>query len=140
MSPWCDLSVYVPLVQSVATFTNTFIDSESHRPAVSRLLGPRTPESLSDPFFSPSLHVPPPQWPPTLVYYGATERFAESIATLVSHLKDGGTSVTAYAAENIPERFSHDFWILVSVERGWPEEVRKSWARMKAWVDALNTE
>ena len=71
------------------------------------------------------------------MYYGKTERFVPSITALVAQL---GASATSYAADEVPERFSHDFWILVSVERGWPEEVRKSWARMKAWVDALNTE
>ncbi|KAM5539947.1 hypothetical protein V8D89_006450 [Ganoderma adspersum] len=65
-SPWCDLSV------------------EGHIPQVKRLLGSRPADQLSTPYFSPALHPPLPQWPPTLVYYGKTERFVTSITALVS--------------------------------------------------------
>ncbi|KAI1790953.1 alpha/beta-hydrolase [Ganoderma leucocontextum] len=116
LSPWCDLSV------------------EGHVPHVKHLLGSRPVDQLSTPYFSPALHPPLPQWPPTLVYYGKTERFVASITALVSQF---GTSVTSYAADEIPERFSHDFLIFVSVERMWPKEVRKCWGRIKAWTKSL---
>ncbi|TBU62466.1 alpha/beta-hydrolase [Dichomitus squalens] len=119
LSPWCDLSV------------------ESHIPHVKRLLGPRATGQLSTPYFSPALHPPPPQWPPMLVYYGKFERFVASISMLVSLFTNAGARVTSYAAEEIPERFSHDFLIMVSVERAWPKEVRKCWKRIKAWTKPL---
>ncbi|PIL31275.1 hypothetical protein GSI_05973 [Ganoderma sinense ZZ0214-1] len=120
LSPWCDLSV------------------EGHVPHVNRLLGSRPAEMLSTPYFSPALHTSLPLWPPTLVYYGKTERFVKSITALVSQFgRSAGVSVTSYAADEIPERFSHDFLIFVSVGRAWPKEVRKCWERIKAWTKSL---
>lgn len=68
------------------------------------------------------------------MYYGKTERFVPSITALVAQL---GASATSYAADEVPERFSHDFLIFVSVERAWPKEVRKCWERVKAWTKSL---
>ena len=102
------------------------------------LLGSRPADQLSTPYFSPALHPPLPLWPPTLVYYGKTERFVASITALVSQFgATAGVSVTAYAADEIPERFSHDFLIFLSVERAWPKEVRQCWERIKAWTKSL---
>ena len=114
---------------------------DSDRPHVKRLLGPLPVQHLSEPYFSPSLHAPPPeQWPPTLVYYGAAESFAPSIRALVSRLTEAGTSVTSCAAEEILEKFSHDFLIFGSVELAWPDRVTEAWTRIRAWVRALKTE
>ena len=113
---------------------------ESDRPGAKRLLGLLSIEHLSDPYFSPSLHAPPPgQWPPTVVYYGAVEKFAPSIVALVTRLTEAGALVTSYAAEEILEKFSHDFLIFQSVALAWPERVEETWTRIRAWVRALET-
>ena len=78
-------------------------------------------------------------WPPTLVYYGAKERFAPSITALASRLAKGGAHITAYTAEEIPERFSHDFLIFVSVDWAWANEVDQCWTRIQAWVKNLGS-
>ena len=107
---------------------------------MTRLLGPLPKEYLSSPYFSPSLHPFPKTWPPTLVYYGASESFVPSITTLVTRLTEAGVPVTSYAAvEEIPDRFSHDFLIMVNVENGWPAEVRRCWRRVKSWTQSLST-
>ncbi len=113
---------------------------ERDRPQVRRLLGQLSTDHLSEPYFSPSLQPPPPgQWPPTLVYYGAAESFAPSITALVSRLMEAGVAVTSYAAEEILEKFSHDFLIFRSVEMAWPAQVDETWARIRAWTRALGT-
>lgn len=112
-------------------------NSESHIPHVQRLLGTLPQKQLSNPYFSPALHVPRQRAPPTLLYYGAKERFAASIAALGARLAEAGTQVTTYTAAEIAEHFAHDFLILLSAEMGWPDEVRECWSRIKAWVEAL---
>ncbi|KAI0368944.1 alpha/beta-hydrolase [Pilatotrama ljubarskyi] len=117
LSPWCDLSA----------------DADN----VKGLLGSTPVENLSRPYFSPALHLPPPRWPPTLIYSGAQENFAPSIAKLVAQLTTGGAPVTFYQAMNILPRYAHDFLIFASVEQAWPDEVRECWARIKTWTDTL---
>ncbi|TFK84943.1 alpha/beta-hydrolase [Polyporus arcularius HHB13444] len=120
LSPWVDLSV------------------ERDRPQAQRLLGQLSTDHLSEPYFSPSLHPPPPgQWPPTLVYYGANESFVPSITALVTWLTQAGAPVTSYAAEEILEKFSHDFLIFRNVELAWPARVDETWTRIRAWTRAL---
>ncbi|KAI0333982.1 alpha/beta-hydrolase [Cubamyces sp. BRFM 1775] len=119
LSPWCDLSADADRVQG--------------------LLGPKSAQDVTAPYFSPALHSPPPQWPPTMVYSGALEGFASSIAVLVSKLRDAGAEVAFYEAPHILPRYSHDFLIFATVEGAWPDEVRECWARIKAWVDALRS-
>ncbi|KAI0354695.1 alpha/beta-hydrolase [Trametes cingulata] len=117
LSPWCDLSGDAGNVKG--------------------LLGSMPAENLSGPYFSPALHPPPPNWPPTLVYSGAQENFAPSIAKLVSQLAEGGAPVTSYEAANILPRYSHDFLIFATVDQAWPDEVRECWARIKDWIGTL---
>ena len=103
-----------------------------------RLLGPMSKDYLSSPYFSPSLNPFPKKWPPTLIYYGASETFVPSITTLTDRLKDAGVPVTSHAViEEIPVHMSHDFLIMVNVDNGWPDEVRKCWKRIKSWTDTL---
>ena len=71
------------------------------------------------------------------MYYGKHELFKASIGTTVSQFTSVGAPITSYAAEEIPERFSHDFLLFVSVERAWPKEVQKCWKRIKAWTKPL---
>ncbi len=74
------------------------------------------------------------------MYYGKTERFVASITALVSQFSAAADiSVTSYAADEIPEHFSHDFLIFVTVERAWPKELRKCWARIKSWTKSLES-
>ena len=47
--------------------------------------------------------------------------------------------MTSYAAEEILEKFSHDFLIFQSVALAWPERVEETWTRIRAWVCALET-
>ncbi|KAI0640154.1 alpha/beta-hydrolase [Trametes polyzona] len=119
LSPWCDLTKYTANLQG--------------------LLGPLTVQDLSTPYFSPSLHPPPPNWPPTLVYSGAKEKFAPSISALVSQLRGAQAPVTFYEAENILPHYSHDFLIFPSAEKAWPEDVRECWTRVRAWTTSLRS-
>ncbi|RPD64579.1 alpha/beta-hydrolase [Lentinus tigrinus ALCF2SS1-7] len=115
-----------------------WVDLSTDRPQARRLLGALSVEHLSDPYFSSSLHSPPQgEWPPTLVYHGAAESFAPSIVALVARLTEAGALVTSYAAEDILEKFSHDFLIFQSVEMAWPGRVEETWTRIRAWVRAL---
>ena len=114
--------------------------SNVERPQMVHLLGRLGKDYLSSPYFSPSLHPFPKTWPPTLIYYGATESIASSITALGTRLTEAGVSVASYAtSEEIPDRFSHDFLIMVNAENQWPAEVRKCWRRIKAWEDSLPT-
>ncbi|KAI9066486.1 alpha/beta-hydrolase [Trametes sanguinea] len=119
LSPWCDLS------------------QEANR--VQGLLGALPTESLASPYFSPAQHTPPSPWPPTLVYSGAQESFAQSISGLVTQLREAGVSVTSYEAPDILPRYSHDFLIFDTAEGAWPDEVRQCWARIKAWTEELRS-
>ncbi|KAI0658456.1 alpha/beta-hydrolase [Cubamyces menziesii] len=119
LSPWCDLSADADRVRG--------------------LLGPKSAQDVTTPYFSPALHSPPPQWPATMVYSGALEAFAPSIAALVSKLRDAGTEVAFYEAPHILPRYSHDFLIFATVEGAWPDEVHECWTRTKAWVDTLRS-
>ncbi|KAI0778874.1 alpha/beta-hydrolase [Trametes elegans] len=119
LSPWCDLVA----------------DADDVR----GLLGPLPTEDLNGPYFSPGLHPPPLGWPPTLVYLGAQERFAPSITTLVSRLADAGVQVAFHEAAHILPRYRHDFLIFRTVEETWPDEVRKCWARIRLWTEAISS-
>ncbi|KAH9897663.1 alpha/beta-hydrolase [Cubamyces lactineus] len=119
LSPWCDLSADADHVQG--------------------LLGPKSAQDVTTPYFSPALHSPPPQWPPTMVYSGTQEAFAPSITALVLKLKNAGAEVAFYEAPHILPRYSHDFLIFATVEGAWPDEVRECWARIKTWADALRS-
>ncbi|KAI0673861.1 alpha/beta-hydrolase [Trametes maxima] len=117
LSPWCDLSV--------------------ERDRLKGFLGSLPVEELWTPYFSPALHPPPSCWPPTLVYSGKDEIFATSISALVSQLRDAGANITTYEAVDILPRYKHDFLIHNAVERTWPDEVGKCWARIKVWIGTL---
>ncbi|KAH9854303.1 alpha/beta-hydrolase [Lenzites betulinus] len=120
LSPWCDLI--------------------AHPGNIQRILKPTSTPDLSGPYFSPALHAPPPNWPPTLIYSGAQEDFAASISTLASQFSTAGVRMESYEALEIPPRYSHDFLIFSIVEHGWPDEVRACWARIKSWTEALRVQ
>ncbi|CDO73401.1 hypothetical protein BN946_scf185013.g35 [Trametes cinnabarina] len=119
LSPWCDLTKEADRVQN--------------------LLGNLPAEFIVSPYLSPALHPPPSPWPPTLVYSGAQESFAQSIAALVSQLHKASMNVTFHQAQAILPRYSHDFLIFVTVENAWPKEVRQCWSRIRAWAEQLRS-
>ncbi|KAH7930374.1 alpha/beta-hydrolase [Leucogyrophana mollusca] len=113
-SPWCDMT-------------------DLEHPGIKAFRGSHPLSLLHSPYFSASLHEPPPCWPPTFVASGMEEVFHVSIAALVDQLRKIA-DVTWQQAEGIVGRYSHDFLIYDVVGRMYPARVEECWERLGGWA------